>query len=105
MAEGPPSELRTAGDHIRIAVDDRARAERVLARFDGALVVEDPEATPPGSPPGGSWIRVRLAPPATPAAVNAALVSEGVQVGAVVPERATLEEVFLSLVEGADVPR
>jgi len=105
VAEGPPSELRTAGDHIRIAVDDRARAERVLARFDGALVVEDPEATPPGSPPGGSWIRVRLAPPATPAAVNAALVSEGVQVGAVVPERATLEEVFLSLVEGADVPR
>jgi hypothetical protein len=78
----------------------------VLARFDGATVVEDVEAAPDGSsPPGGSWIRVRLASPATPAAVNAALVSEGVEVGALVPERATLEEVFLSLVEGADVPR
>jgi hypothetical protein len=40
---------------------------------------------------------------ATPAQLNAALVSGGVAVGALVPERDTLEDVFMSLVEGSDV--
>jgi len=40
-----------------------------------------------------------------PADLNAALVGAGVRVGALAPHRDTLEEVFLHLVEGADVPR
>jgi hypothetical protein len=48
---------------------------------------------------------VRLASTVTPASVNAALVAGGVGVGALVPEQDSLEDVFLSLVEGADVPR
>ena len=50
-------------------------------------------------------LRLRLTPPATPAAVNSALVSGGVAVSALVPEHESLEDVFVSLVEGADVPR
>jgi hypothetical protein len=37
--------------------------------------------------------------------VNAALVAGGVAVSALVPERASLEDVFVALVEGADAPR
>ncbi len=48
---------------------------------------------------------VVLADGATPAALNAALVAAGVPVNALVPERDTLEDVFLHLVEGIDVPR
>ena len=40
-----------------------------------------------------------------PADLNAALVGAGVRVAALAPHRDTLEEVFLHLVEGADVPR
>ena len=54
---------------------------------------------------GGRVLRVELAPPATAALVNAALVTGGVQVSALVPEQESLEDVFVSLVEGADVPR
>jgi hypothetical protein len=36
--------------------------------------------------------------------VNAALVRAGVEVSALAPERETLEDVFLSLVEDAGVP-
>jgi hypothetical protein len=50
-------------------------------------------------------IRVRLSAPATAASVNAALVSGGVEVSALTPEHESLEDVFVSLVEGADVPR
>ena len=48
---------------------------------------------------------VVLAGDATPAALNAALVAAGIRVSALVPERDTLEDVFLHLVEGIDVPR
>ena len=41
----------------------------------------------------------------THGSLNAALVGAGVAVHALVPERSSLEDVFLSLVEGADVPR
>jgi ABC-2 type transport system ATP-binding protein len=97
VAEGPPSELRTSGDVVRVEVDDRARALRVLANVDGATAVE--ESTGPGA------LRVRLSPPATAATVNAALVGAGVSVSALSPERASLEDVFMDLTEGADVPR
>ena len=95
VAEGPPSNLRPASDRLRIEVDDRPRAERMLAAIDGVSVDGDPTAA----------LRVRLAAPATPAAVNAALVGAGLQVSALVPEHDSLEDVFVSLVEGEDSPR
>jgi len=48
-------------------------------------------------------LRVRIAEPATASSVNAALVGAGVAVSALVPERASLEEAFLSLVGEAPV--
>ena len=50
-------------------------------------------------------LRVSVADADTVAALNAALVGAGIGVHALVPERSSLEDVFLSLVEGADVPR
>ncbi len=50
-------------------------------------------------------VRVRAENGATPADVNDALVRAGIRVSALVPERDTLEDVFFTLVEGADVPR
>jgi ABC-2 type transport system ATP-binding protein len=97
VAEGSPSSLRPAGDRLRIDVDDRERAVQVLSGLQGVTLNE-------ATSPGGS-IRVRLAPPATAAAINARLVSGGVSVSALVPEHERLEDVFVSLVEGADVPR
>jgi ABC-2 type transport system ATP-binding protein len=95
VAEGPPANLRPASDRLRIEVDDRPRAERVLAAIEGVSVDGDPTAA----------LRVRLAAPATPAAVNAALVGAGLQVSALVPEHDSLEDVFVSLVEGEESPR
>jgi len=98
VAEGPPSRLRPTADRLRIEVDDPDRARAVLADVDGATL--DGSETR-----GGRVLRVELAPPATAALVNAALVTGGVQVSALVPEQESLEDVFVSLVEGADVPR
>jgi ABC-2 type transport system ATP-binding protein len=97
VAEGAPSELRTTGDTVRLQVDDTSRAHSVVAGLAGVAIVD-------GDEPAG-WIRLRLAPPATPSSINAALVSAGLAVSALVPERASLEDVFLSLVEGADSAR
>ena len=105
VAEGPPSELRTAGDHVRIEVDDAVRAAGVFAGFEGAAVIVPDPKPGGGRQEGRTWIRVRVSDPATPALVNAALVAAGIQVSALIPERASLEDVFVSLVEGADVPR
>jgi ABC-type multidrug transport system ATPase subunit len=97
VAEGSPGELRskTTGGGVRIEVDDRTRALRVLAGMSGVEVRDD----------GTGSIRVRLTDGATPSGVNAALVRAGVGVAALVPEQDSLEDVFVSLVEGADVPR
>jgi hypothetical protein len=54
---------------------------------------------------GAGVLQVMLAGDATPAALNGALVVAGIRVNALVPERDTLEDVFLHLVEGVDVPR
>ena len=97
VAEGPPAQLRASGETLRIDVDDRAKAHAILERIDGVEL--DGDDVRAGS------VRVRLAEPATPAAVNAALVTGGVAVSALVPERASLEDVFVALVEGADAPR
>jgi len=97
VAEGPPSELRAASELLRIDVDDRQSAQRIIAGLSGVQIEPREEGRPS--------LYVSLSPPATPASVNAALVHSGVAVSALVPERATLEDVFIALVEGADVPR
>jgi ABC-2 type transport system ATP-binding protein len=105
VAQGRPAELRSSGDTIRVEVDDAERARRVLATFGAGTVVDEPAERQDGWPPGAAGLRVRVEPPATAADLNAVLVSAGVRVNALVPERASLEEVFLTLVEGADAPR
>ncbi|HZP90710.1 MAG TPA: ABC transporter ATP-binding protein [Actinomycetota bacterium] len=94
VAEGTPDRLRGGADRLRIDVDDTARALRALASIDGVEATVD-----------GRVIRTTLHRGATPAAVNAALVSAGVAVSALVPERESLEEAFLSLVEDGRDPR
>ncbi len=92
VAEGPPGKLRGTAEHLRVEVDDAARAIAVLATIDGTSA----------SAELGS-VRVRLDGEATAAHVNAALVSAGVAVSALVPEHESLEDVFVSLVEGDGV--
>ena len=98
VADGPPSQLRPAANQLRIEVDDEAKARAILASVEGATLDA-------GDPEQGGGLRVELAPPATAAALNAALVAGGVAVSALVPEQESLEDVFVKLVEGADVPR
>jgi len=97
VAEGPPSSLRSATESVRIEVDDAERAARVLSSIAGVNVSHD------GAPAGS--VRVSLTAPATASEVNRTLVSAGVAVSALIPERESLEDVFLSLVEGADAVR
>jgi ABC-2 type transport system ATP-binding protein len=124
VAEGPPRELRRSSGRIRLDVDDVGSTRQVLARLDGITVLDEPPPSDlPGRPDLDEWarwgpdassgpegpapgsVRIRVAPTVTPASVNAALVGAGIGVGALVPEQDSLEDVFLSLVEGADVPR
>jgi ABC-2 type transport system ATP-binding protein len=101
LAEGPPGTLRGTAERVRIEVDDVADASRVIAALAGAEAIRDGD----GDPRSGSGVlRVRLSG-ASPAVVNAALVSAGIAVSALTPERESLEDVFLALVEGEDVPR
>ena len=93
VAEGPPSQLRGAVERLRLEVDDPLRAREVLVRLDGVEVSSD----------GGRDLRVRLSGAASASQVNAALVSAGVAVSALVPERESLEDVFLDLVGDGDV--
>jgi ABC-2 type transport system ATP-binding protein len=97
VAEGSPHELRSKarGDGVRIEVDDRIRALEVMGTMAGVDVRDD----------GAGSIRVRLSDGTTAAEVNSALVRAGVGVAALVPEQDSLEDVFVSLVQGADVPR
>jgi len=98
VAEGPPGTLRGAADRVRIEVDD-VQASRIIAeRTPGVSVAS-------ASGEGSGVINVVLSGDATPAALNGALVAAGIRVNALVPERDTLEDVFLHLVEGIDVPR
>ena len=104
VAQGPPAELRGRVDGLRVEVDDLATAARVVAGTPGFAVVTDgvgivPEHTGPGV------LRVSLGDGASTAALNAALVRAGVGVSELVTERSSLEDVFMTLVEGVDVPR
>jgi ABC-2 type transport system ATP-binding protein len=98
VAEGPPGTLRGAADRVRIEVDDVTVALTVVERTPAVSIVS---AT--GERAG--VLLVSLEAGATPGELNAALVAEGVRVDALVPESDTLEDVFLHLVEGIDVPR
>jgi ABC-2 type transport system ATP-binding protein len=93
VAEGAPARLRARGEYLRIEVDDPLRARALLERAGGIDLVQGP----PGGREGGT-LRVRLNG-REPAALNRLLVSQGVEVGALVPESDSLEDVFLALVE------
>ena len=99
VAEGPPGKLRGSAERVRIEVNDTAHARIVIEKVDGVALLDD--ASPA---PGPGALRVRLTH-STSAALNRALVSAGVEVSALAPERDSLEDVFLALVEGEDVPR
>jgi len=88
VAEGTPGALRGISVQVRVEVDDVAKALEVLAAIEGVEASAE-----------GGVVRVRLGGGASAARVNAGLVSAGVAVSALVPERASLEDVFLSLVE------
>jgi hypothetical protein len=75
-----------------VQVDDEAGARRVLEGIAGASLDPDHE-------PQDGRVVIRLAPPATSAALNAALVHAGVGVSELVAEHERLEDVFLELVE------
>jgi ABC-type multidrug transport system ATPase subunit len=96
VAEGPPSSLRGAADRMRLDVDDVPRARAVVAATRGVRLAED--ATADG-------LEVVFDDGVDPADLTVAFVRAGVRVRALVPLRDTLEDVFLHLVEGADVPR
>jgi ABC-type multidrug transport system ATPase subunit len=100
LAEGAPGTLRGAADRLRVDVDDVARASKIARGLVGATIAE-----PDMQAHGAGAITVTLQEGLTPADVNAALVRAGVRVNALVPVGDTLEDVFLHLVEGADVPR
>jgi ABC-type multidrug transport system ATPase subunit len=100
LAEGPPGTLRGAADRLRVEVDDVVRASEIARGLAGATI------TDLGAPTHGAGaIAVTMRGGLTPADVNAALVRAGVRVSALVPVGDTLEDVFLHLVEGVDVPR
>ncbi|MGZ4125092.1 MAG: ABC transporter ATP-binding protein [Actinomycetota bacterium] len=94
VAEGPPSALRGGERGIRIEVDDVERAMRVLSAMPGVEAVA-----------GDGAVSITHSDSMGPADVNAALVSAGVRVSALIPERRTLEDVFLELVEDRDAAR
>jgi ABC-2 type transport system ATP-binding protein len=98
VAEGPPGTLRGAADRVRIEVDDVGAARAILERTPGVSIAS-------ASGDGSGVLQVRLVGDASPGALNGALVRAGIRVDALVPERDTLEDVFLHLVEGIDVPR
>jgi ABC-2 type transport system ATP-binding protein len=98
VAEGPPGTLRGAADRVRIEVDDVTAARNVVERTPAVSIV-----SVTGERSG--VLLVSLAGGATPGELNAALVAAGIRVDALVPESDTLEDVFLHLVEGIDVPR
>ena len=95
VAEGPPSNLRPSGTRVRVDVDDPERAMRVASSLEGIEAQRD----------GAGTLTASLAPPATASSLNAALVSAGVQVSALIPVHESLEDVFVELVEGADAVR
>lgn len=103
LAQGPPAALRGRVETLRIEVDDLANARRVVGEAAGFSLVAD--GGEPSQRAGSGVVRVALDDGASTATLNAALVAAGVGVFELAPERSSLEDVFMTLVEGADVPR
>src|SRR5439155_11867893 len=99
VAEGPPGTLRGTTDRIRIEVNDVVAARSVLERLGGSDTTHTAATSGPGV------MEVTLSDGLGAADVNAALVRGGIRVHALEPQRDTLEDVFLHLVYGIDVPR
>jgi ABC-2 type transport system ATP-binding protein len=99
VREGSPADLRAFAGAVTVEVDDLARAKTALARVDGAQI------RPLDRESGAGSMTVDLSDGLKPRDINEALMRNGVSVDSLVPEKATLEEVFLSLVKGSDVPR
>ena len=95
VAQGTPRALRGATDRVRIAVDDAAAAIRAGSELAGVTLTAD----------GAGTLTAIFEDGVGPADLNAALVHAGVRVHALIPVQHSLEDVFLQLVEGADVPR
>ncbi len=93
VAEGPPGALRGGDRGIRVEVDDLERAMRVVSTLPGVHATATAGA-----------LSCTLSDSTAPADVNAALVRAGVRVSALVPERRSLEDVFLELVEEPGAP-
>ena len=100
VADGAPGTLRGVADRLRVEVDDVAGAVEVVRTIAGATLIEPGES---GTEPGA--LSIALGDGLAAADVNHALVAAGVRVSALIPVGDTLEDVFLHLVEGADVPR
>jgi ABC-2 type transport system ATP-binding protein len=98
VGDGAPSALRGPADRVRVEVDDAARARGVAGAMTGVTVSDGPSEGP-------GTLYVMFADGAAAAELNAALVGAGVAVSALAPHRDSLEDVFLELVEGSDVPR
>jgi ABC-2 type transport system ATP-binding protein len=105
VAQGPPSSLRGVADRMRVEVDDVAAAGRVIADLPGFTLMGQGSDDRAQDRSGTGLIRVSLNDGASPSALNAALVAAGVGVSELAPEGSSLEDVFLALVEGIDVPR
>ena len=99
VAEGSPGTLRGGTDRVRVEVDDAAAALRVGEGVAGVRLERLGSAEGPGT------VTATFTDGAGPADLNAAFVRAGIRVHALIPVRESLEDVFLHLVEGADVPR
>jgi ABC-2 type transport system ATP-binding protein len=100
VAQGAPGTLRGVADRLRVEVDDVARAAELVRGLAGASLIE---MSAPDT--GAGALSIALGDGLAADEVNHALVTAGVRVNALVPIGDTLEDVFLHLVEGADVPR
>jgi ABC-2 type transport system ATP-binding protein len=101
VAQGPPAVLRGDARSLRVEVDDIARARSAASTLAGVVIAEGP-----GEGPGTLDVRLGASDGDVDAAgLNAVLVHAGIRVRALTPRRDSLEDVFLHLVEGADVPR
>jgi ABC-2 type transport system ATP-binding protein len=107
VAEGPPRSLRGSADRLDLEVDDADRAAVVVAALPGVAIahIEGDETGRTRDAGAPTSIRVALGDGVTPPDVNEALVRAGVRVHAMEPVRSSLEDVFLELTEGLDVPR
>jgi ABC-2 type transport system ATP-binding protein len=100
VAEDSPARLRGgSAERLRIHVDHLARARAVLSTIRGVEELTSPDAE--GTSPTHGFVQMRLSNGASAASINSALVQAGVGVDSLIPERDTLEDVFLALTEGS----